>query len=362
MDNIVSFPRGRKEYEAAAAWLARLDRGLDEGERAALAEWLRESSANADALVELAAVWDDLELLSELATLLPLERPVRPRRALRYVLAGVSAAAVVLAFGLGLRVWLAEPVETDPASAAVSAYEGRFATAVGERIEEALPDGSRITLNTNTEVSVRYSDVERVVDMRRGEALFSIAHDAERPFAVHAAGRIVRAVGTAFNVRLDGAVDVEVVVTEGEVRVIEADEAAGPTGSGTGRSRLLDAAGEPIGTAVAQGQGVRLGESSSGAAPAILALEPVDLDIKLAWQRGMVIFRGEPLEAVLEEFGRYTTTALVLESEELADVRVGGYFRAGDLDGLLAALRQNFGISSERVTADRVVLRAQADR
>lgn len=359
MDNVVRFPRDRREYEAAAAWLARLDRGLEDRERAELAAWLRKSRVNVHALVELAGVWDDLEVLSDLSALLPLEPPARPRRTRSYVVGALGAASAALACGLGLWVWLAGSVEA-PASTAAVAYERTFATEIGERAVEDLPDGSRITLNTHTEMSVSLSDEERVVEMRRGEAHFSIARDVERPFGVRAAGRVVQAVGTAFNVRLEDTGGLEVIVTEGEVRVFD----VGGVRRGAGRAGTLDARDPAVGTALVGGQAVRLGEGApdAGAGPSILRLEPADLDIELAWQRGMVIFTGEPLEAVLVEFSRYTTTELVLESEELAEVRVGGYFRVGDIEGLLAALRENFHISAERVAGERVVLRAQDDR
>lgn len=360
MGNVFSFARDPGQHEAAATWLSRIDRGLEDTERMELTAWLRESRGNADALIELAAVWDDLELLSELSALLPLERPARRRPTSRYVAAAAGAIAVGLACGLGLWIWRAGPVETDAAPAAATILARTYATAVGERIIEELPDGSRITLNTNTEISVHYSEEERVVDMRRGEAHFSIARDVERPFAVRVAGRLVQAVGTAFSIRLEGRGGLEVIVTEGEVRVFGAN---GTTGAAA-PADPLDARVAPAGTALVRGQAIRLGESLPGGdgSPRIIELEPVDLDIRLAWQRGMVIFTGERLETVLAEFGRYTTTELVLESEELADVRVGGYFRAGDIEGLLAALRENFQISAERVAAERVVLRARDDR
>jgi len=362
-DNIVSFPRDRKEFEVAATWLARLDRGLERHERAELEAWLRENRANADSLLELAAVWDRLASLSELSGLLPLEQPVRPRRTPKYAAGVLAAVAAALVSGIGIRLWLAEPGEALPPTAAAS-YERTFATAIGERVVEELPDGSRITLNTNTEVNVRYTDEQRAVDMQRGEAHFSIAGDVERPFGVRAAGRVVQALGTAFNIRLDNANGLEVIVTEGEVRVFEAGEANDVMrriGAPVGADNFGHSAGP---TALVEGQGMRLEPRPAGgdAAPTIQRLEPIDLDIKLAWQRGAVIFRGEPLGAVLAEFGRYTTTEFVLDSDGLAEVRVGGYFRVGDIEGLLAALRENFRISAERVDAERIVLRAQDSR
>jgi transmembrane sensor len=154
---------------------------------------------------------------------------------------------------------------------------------------------------------------------------------------------------------------VEVTVTEGKVRITRALE---PPAAKDGRSARHGASGlsppEVLDATVVQGQLARL-DSSDGHGPprpSIVQLEPVDLDIKLAWQRGVLVFRGEPLGAMLAEVARYTTARFDIEDDSLRDVRVGGYFRAGDVDGLLLALRENFNIESERVGANRIVLRS----
>jgi transmembrane sensor len=85
---------------------------------------------------------------------------------------------------------------------------------VNERL--ALPDGSRVELKDGSEVVVQYSASERRVKLTGGEAHFTVWKDKTRPFIVNAAGVEVRAVGTAFNVRLE-AKSVEVLVTEGRV-------------------------------------------------------------------------------------------------------------------------------------------------
>ncbi|MES1194684.1 MAG: FecR domain-containing protein, partial [Opitutus sp.] len=59
---------------------------------------------------------------------------------------------------------------------------------------------------------------ERRVRLVRGEAHFSVAKNPDRPFIVSAGQVAVRAVGTAFNVRLRSTA-VEVLVTEGKVQV-----------------------------------------------------------------------------------------------------------------------------------------------
>src|SRR5690606_5608621 len=110
----------------------------------------------------------------------------------------------------------------------VAQFDHTYRTAVGEQAREVLPDGSSVTLNTDTEVHVRYLAGERLVRMVRGEAHFTVAHDVSRPFGVRAGDHIVQAVGTAFNVRLQPRGEVEVMVTDGVVRILDEEESAAP--------------------------------------------------------------------------------------------------------------------------------------
>jgi transmembrane sensor len=86
------------------------------------------------------------------------------------------------------------------------------------------------------------------------------------------------------------------------------------------------------------------------------------MDARLAWQRGMLIFQGETLEVVLSEIDRYTNTDFLLADDSLRSVRIGGYFRAGDIDGLLIALRENFNIDSRRDEKNRIILSVATPR
>jgi transmembrane sensor len=147
------------------------------------------------------------------------------------------------------------------------------------------------------------------------------------------------------------------VVTAGKVEVARA-EASGDAGGAGGASGSRPPKLPATEATLAKGDAVDLASTPAAApSPRVTRLTPTDIDVRLAWQRGMLIFRGERLETVLAEFGRYTTLHFVLADGKLAGVRVGGYFQAGDIDGLLTALRENFHIESEKVGGDSIVLR-----
>jgi transmembrane sensor len=184
---------------------------------------------------------------------------------------------------------------------------------------------------------VQFAAGHRDLRLARGEAHFRVAHDAHSPFRVFVGGRTVQAVGTEFSVRLREGGGVDVLVTNGKVRVGDANGA--------------DAQAQ----FVAAQQVLQLDGAGRGAVSSIAAAE---VHRHLAWQRGMLIFQGEPLQAVLAEFRRYTTQDLAIADTGLAGLRVGGYFRAGDVDALLIALRQNFNIASSRDERGRILLTA----
>src|SRR5690606_23127337 len=97
-------------------------------------------------------------------------------------------------------------------------------TEVGEHRTFSLPDGSTITLNTNSELKVTYDKDFRNIRLLRGEAHFEVARDLDRPFLVYAGNGLVRAVGTAFTVFIHDPKEVEVTVTHGVIEVSALDD------------------------------------------------------------------------------------------------------------------------------------------
>ncbi len=91
-----------------------------------------------------------------------------------------------------------------------------------------LPDGSRMTLDTDSEVDIAFAPERRNLRLVKGRAFFDVAHDAQRPFAVVADGREVEALGTRFDVRMDPG-QVRVVLVEGRVSVKSANHASPTT-------------------------------------------------------------------------------------------------------------------------------------
>jgi transmembrane sensor len=363
MADLLAFKTRRRIDEEASLWLSRLDRGLAADERAQLGEWLAADARHGRALVAMAALWDDMELLRELSGLLelpPRSRPSTPVARWPWIALGAAVPLALLALFLLRPQWppgtgtAAAAASPSPATGAEGGSGGAgtsapgegsaYATRLGEQRTEVLADGSIVKLNTSTRIRVAFGARERRVEVVSGEAHFEVQHDAARPFVVSAAGRRIRALGTAFNVRLarDGAL--RLTVTEGRV-VVTRPAGAAPSAPGGAPARAEVVAGEQL---LAAGAG-ELGWT-------VQPLPPETLANHLAWQRGMLVFDGEPLEDALAEVARYGEVRFEIPDERLRRMRIGGVYKSGDIDGLVRSLERNFDLVVTRGPGGRIVV------
>jgi transmembrane sensor len=329
-DNIVPFPAVAEIEEQAAAWVARAAvRPLSHSDQALFDQWLASSAQHREIWERMVQIYGALDVLDDLNYVEHHPEAVRAvaRRHWLRRAALACAASMLLAVSV-LQLWRDAP----PAPVLQAA---EFATAVGEQQTTLLVDGSSIVLDTDSTLLVALEADERRVDLMRGQAFFAIASDAARPFRVYADGRTIQAVGTAFSVQLrDG--KVSVVVTEGTVQIFAA--AAADTES-------------PL-AALTEGQQAVFAER-------VEQLEQIgaaELRQRLSWRDGFLVFSGDPLERVVAEISRYTTQQISIPDASLRALVVGGYFRVGDVDGLLEALDRGFDVAAERVDADSIRL------
>jgi transmembrane sensor len=226
-----------------------------------------------------------------------------------------------------------------------------------------LNDGSVLELNGDTVADVAFQPTERRVRLLRGEAHFTVAKNASRPFWVEAGGVAVRAVGTAFNVRL-GARDIEVLVTEGKVSVSEANPliaavrntpAEFTATTGGARTPVPDTFLVANERAVVSK--VRAATSGALTAPVVERVAPEVVRDALAWQGPRLVFVDTPLAEVIAQFNRRNPVQLVLADAKLATLPVGGSFRPENVEAFVRLLESGFDIQSERRGADEIVLR-----
>lgn len=261
------------------------------------------------------------------AVLAAVERRVQRRRRLRRMVA-TSVSLVLLAAGGAL--WLRPG---SPASAAVVAASA----SVTQPVRQLLADGSYVELNGDARVRVEFSPAVRRVTILRGEAHFEVAHHPARPFVVVAGGVSVRAVGTAFAVRMSAG-DVNVLVTDGRVAVDRAttDPVATPT--------------QPL-AFVAKGAGVVVVPANLGPdapAPVVVEVPLTELTERLAWRVPRLEFNDAPLREAVALFNRHGTVRLGLADPSVGELRVSGVVRADNPAALLQLLHADYGVEARR--------------
>jgi transmembrane sensor len=309
----------------AADWLARRDSGTwTEADAQKLEAWIAESIAHRVAWLRLSSVWQRSDRLGALRTPPPIPtptpapapQPARPASRLpRFSLQRIAAGMLVAVAGTAWLGW----------QYAQEARGQHYATAVGARQSVALPDGSKLTLNTATQVRTAVNGSGRKVWLDAGEAYFDIAHDKAHPFVVIAGDRRITVLGTRFLVRRQGE-QVNVTVEEGRVQIASATPDAKST--------------EP--TVLTRNQAAVTHADNV----LVISKAPKQVDDELRWREGKLVFDQTTLGDAAAQFNRYNTRQLVIADPAIAQVRIGGSFDANNMSGFVALLKQGFGLAA----------------
>jgi len=342
--NIVKFPDLKIIEEEAALWVARLDaRGeLTGADLTALKKWVSQSAQHREAIDRMSSLWGGFNILDEMnyadedETVI-IHRPVWKNPS-KWLAVGAIAATLLIVSLIG--------VFDNTHEAQLEVYAGHYITAVGQQETISLADGSKVILNTNSEIKIDLRQSVRNIYLIKGEAHFEVASDANRPFLVHAQGGIVKAVGTAFTVFLRKKA-VEVTVSEGVVALF-------PQSGGT----VFDEATGFVAANVAPVAALTAGQNAvfSKDVESMTRMSDEALDRKLLWRGGFIAFAGEPLVTVVADVSRYTDMVIEIDDPSLEQLPIGGYFKVGEVEGMFEALEGAFGVRVERVSPTHVRL------
>lgn len=325
--------------DIAAGWFARQRSGeMTPADRATLRAWLEEDPAHRIAYLSVRRAWGGAGVLRGDPQVLEIrqqwsERPA-PSRFGRAA-AAVLMAGVVAAGGYGGWRWVLGPKPLADAA---------YRTAIGEQTTVRLPDGSEVTLNTDTVLRTRADKDRRLVYLERGQAFFTVAKDRTHPFVVTAAGRTVTALGTAFDVRVDAG-RFEVTLVEGRVRV----EAPVPATSG--------AVGEAP-TANFRATEMIAGSQLVATAQEPWRVTPANVVVETSWTKDILIFDDEALSAVVAELNRYSEKKIVIADADIAQTPISGTFRPADVDSFVRTLEAYRVAKSGEDTREAVQLYA----
>lgn len=204
-----------------------------------------------------------------------------------------------------------------------------FETMSGERRTAVLEDGSRLSLDAETEVDVRFRSDRRELILVRGRAKFDVARNPLRPFSVRVGDKVVVATGTSFSVELlQGRA--HVLLYEGQVAVLDARTERPVLQKPSHRGKDP---GSDVGLTPGRELVVAVNATTSAA-----AVEPVNTARSLSWEGGQLSFQDEPLSAAVERVNRYSKRKIIIADASIDHMQVNGVFNAGDVDAFVEAV------------------------
>lgn len=312
----------REIEETAAVWLIRRDEAdWSPGDEFEFQSWLDESYAHMSAFWRLETAWRGADRIAALGSYAASVASKRRFQASRQRWMSLAASFVIVA--LSLPLMLRGSSVDDPVRPV-----SQFRTQLGGHKQVSFADGSTIELNTQTIIRSNVTLRHRDIWLDKGEAFFSVKHLAI-PFVVHAGSRLITVLGTKFSVRRDGN-NVRVVVTDGRVRVSDADTSHPSPTATIDKGDILEEQGES--TLLLQNAGSKVEQS-------------------LAWRDGMLEFDRTPLVEVANEFNRYNQRKLVIAGDA-GSIRIGGSFKVSNVDAFARLLHDAYGLRIERTSTE----------
>lgn len=320
-------------HDQAAYWFTRFESGLiTAAQRLAFETWINKKPQHLKAFEEIETLSDTMRALSEdlkrrspdqstslrvgvmkNAALLDAHR-TRKKRFILFRQAARIAATIMVVFA---SVWLWQ-------SAFLNDNVDFYRTVVGEQKTVMLSDGSMVTLNTNSEISVAMTDNIRRLHLMRGEVYFEVAKDKNRPFEVVVQNAFVKAVGTAFNIKQNGD-QISIIVTEGMIEV-QSNFAPHLTSSSAGSPKKKEI--------LIVGDQIIFGEKKMERSN----LEDHLINRKTLWRKGRIILDKKSLAEIVREIQPYIADKIVIADDEVAALIAGGVFKMGEINSFFGAL------------------------
>jgi transmembrane sensor len=255
-----------------------------------------------------------------------------PARRVRLI--GALAAVLVLgAVGWGVLQLVQQPDD--------------YRTVQGERRVVTLTDGSKISLDASSEVTVRYSKNARELHLLRGQARFDVTHDVERPFTVTAANQKVIATGTAFNIDMAGP---KVLVTLIEGHVVVVDENLRKVRPGVVRPKW------PALVELKAGQQLA---AVPAAAPEVGA---ADVQRTMAWTNGQIVFDNETIASLVARVNRYADVQVVIADPKIATMRISGVINVGDVNGFVDIVTHYLPVTAASTDSGSIALMGETKK
>ncbi len=353
----------QKIESVAADWAIKQSGGLSASDQDAFFQWLAQDPRHGERYARYREGWSQFNRLAEWRPehseepnpdLLEVKQPTRVWIAWGF--GGMAlAAALAIVFRIGLGVFESDVLEDRANGLHIVSTD---------YVYQVLSDGSEIDMRQGAEVSIAFTDDERVVELLSGEVYFTVAENPDRPFIVDVGTTQVRAVGTAFNVKRDMD-QIDVLVTEGKVRVdrqlsLQSASQEGLKGRRPGSpiANLREKTPLPKRSDImvsGQRMAMPLEPERLEASP-IANLNSAEIEELLFWKHVLLDFEDRPLEEVAREFNRRNETQLVLVGSSLKELPINLSFRSNDLEGFVHLLETHLNIKASRSENGAIVL------
>lgn len=262
------------------------------------------------------------------------KQPSQPRY--RWSALGGLAAVTTVAFAL---VLLNSNDLDGPTVSFVEIGLPPVETQIAEVKDLTLPDGSIITIGAASSVSVAYTENERRVILKDGEAFFDVKKDKDRPFIVVAQNTLVRVLGTKFNVSL-GADVIDVAVSEGRVEVIRPD---------AGRTQIRESDVKHVLTA-----GQKVSTPKRGRVEPVQTIKVEDV---ASWRRGELVWADTQLRDIVADLNRYSEDGIELRARSYADLEFTLAVQADDIPAAVALIAASLNLDVDAQSDGKLVLR-----
>lgn len=177
-----------------------------------------------------------------------------------------------------------------------------------------LPDNSKISLDANTTITVKYYKNRRVVELSKGKAIFDISSNKEQPFIINTEKIDIEVLGTKFEV-VNFENKLQVNVLEGIVKVSKSKE----------KNKEL--------AIVEKGQSLQLDNNAN-----IISQNSLNIEKMLQWNEGKYNFQQTNLEEVFNEFSKHLDINIIYEKEKAKRYQISGNFDVKHFDNFLNVL------------------------
>ena len=335
-----------KIHEEAADWLVLLSsEDVKAADKERFAVWLAANEAHERAYRLQTQAWGVIPELTQLGGLSEVSLSSRQQTSIKDFLVnafdwlGKPAIPAVMLSVLVMAVIL---FYTQPTKTGVLADKQQYVTGVAEIKEFTLPDGSTVTLGAQSGIDVSFSNNERRVILKNGEAFFSVMHNPERPFFVISGDTAVRVVGTKFDVH-QGPDRIRVSVLEGVVEVMHPEMEKEDVASTD--TKLVVTAGQQVIT-----------PRDGFIEPVLRDIRPEDL---ATWRDGRLVYVNAFLRDVIADINRYYGGRIEIASEELGDLQFTASFRSDQIEEMISTLVMALPVKAVREGPNHIIFRAK---